>query len=119
MKKKKPQISTARRPGIPSVTAAAQKLGISRQALYARLRGGMDEKLAFSLGPLATNPNPSQSRLAEAEGRETITKICLAAGVPESTYYARRKQGLSEKECLQRPIEEGVNVLDLFGDSEA
>jgi len=79
----------------------AARLGISRQALHARLKRGMDPKKATSLGPLATNPNPVRTLIARGEGRETITQMCIEAGVPESTYYARRARGLPHEECLK------------------
>lgn len=79
----------------------AARLGISRQALHARLRRKMDRKKALSVGPLATNPNPVRTLIARAEGRETITQMCLEAGVSESTYYTRRARGLSHEECLK------------------
>jgi hypothetical protein len=72
---------------------AAARLGISRQALSARLRNGWSRKKAFSTGAQVAHTTFS--------GPHTITAKCAAAGISQNTYYDRIRRGLSKKKALK------------------
>lgn len=77
-----------------SMGGLATHLGISKQALYARLRSeSMNVGDVLSPGPKATNPR--------FNGKETIRRACVRAGIPENTYWTRRKNGLAHEEALR------------------
>lgn len=71
----------------------AARLGISRQALSARLRNGWDPAEAASLPAKARNPR--------FLGKDTIRARCAKAGIPENTYYSRIRRGLTPEEALK------------------
>lgn len=71
----------------------AARLGISRQALSARLRRGWKLKDAINTPAKATNQR--------FKGVDTVRARCAAAGVPENTYYSRIQRGMTPEEALR------------------
>lgn len=75
-----------------TMAGLASHLGISKQALYARLRNpSMTLEASLTPGALAFNPRAQEG---------SIRKLCAEAGVPENTYWNRRRRGLPHEQAL-------------------
>lgn len=88
-------------------TEIARLLGITRQAVSARLHSGWTREELLTRKPTPGQPIRGP-RPTPKPG--SIRAACAAAGLDASTYYTRRSRGMSHEEALSTPVRAEVGA---------